>query len=188
MVLCGQRRPRRKAIRRDGSRHGQHAGTSKWTEQLCDNTVENRHIPDCSIPLVGAVSLRPRHGWENGKYRCGLRQKHYQLQTEQSGAADEVVEGARRHSWDRMQSTVRIAAGSDDLGGGHDADIDLVGWMGGCRGDNVGPDMPAVGVGSQFGENCYLYDEILEDRADDAGGGPMIDEAADRGWGGTRTQ
>ena len=185
MVLCGQRRPRRKAIRRDGSRHGQHAGT---TEQLCDNTVENRRILDYGIPLVGAVSLRPRHGWESGKYRRDSQQKHYQLQTEQSGAADEVVEGARRHSWDRMQSTVRIAAGSDDLGGGHDADIDLVGWMGGCRGDNVGPDMPAVGVGSQFGENCYLYDEILEDRADDAGGGPMIDEAADRGWGGTRTQ
>ena len=103
---------------------------------------------------------------------------------EQSGAADEIVEGTRRHSWDRMQSTLRIAAGSDDLGDSHDEDTDLVGWMGGCRGDAVDHGMTTVGVGSYHGENCYLYDEVLED----ADGGPMIDEAADRGWDSTRTQ
>jgi hypothetical protein len=86
-----------------------------------------------------------------------------------------------------MQSTLRIAAGSDDLGGGHDEHTDLVGRVGGCRGDNVGHDMPTVGVGSYHGENCYLYDEVLEDRPDDTDG-PKIDEAADGGWDSTRTQ
>jgi len=183
MVLWWQLWPRRKTTlqrqSRDGSRHGLRADTLKRTKQLRDYTIGSRHILGCGIPLVGAVFWRPRHGWESGKYRRGVRQKHYQLSMEQSGAADEVVEGAQRHSWDRRQNTVHIAAGSDDLGGSYDEDSDLVGGLGDCRGDTVDHGALAVGIGSHHGANCYA--EVLENRADDADVRPMTDEAADRG-------